>query len=132
MLRRLIGIAVAALVFVAPSAALARGGDDDDRDEVRVSGTCGSGASSKLKVKTDDGGLEVEFEVDANRSGQRWRVSIVQENRVVYRGTRRTGGRSGSFSVERHLRDLAGADAIRARAVGPRGLTCQASATLPG
>src|SRR6478672_10829834 len=38
------------------------GGGDDDR--VIRTGTCSSGAGWKLKVKTDDGRLEVEGEVD--------------------------------------------------------------------
>jgi hypothetical protein len=122
----------AGLALLAPAGALARHGGDDGRQEVRVAGQCGRGATSKLKLKERDGGIQVEFEVDQNRSGVRWRVSLSSEGRVVYRGTRRTGGSSGSFSLERTISDLPGADTVRARGVGPRGLTCQASATLPG
>jgi hypothetical protein len=112
-----------------PATAVAKGGDKDGR-EVRVAGKCSAAATSKLKLKNDDGGIEVEFEVDNNRAGTRWRVTLSRDGRVVYRGTHRTGGRSGSFSVERRISDLAGADRVTARAVGPNGNTCTAGATL--
>jgi hypothetical protein len=133
--------AVASLALVGPAAALAKGGGDDDgggggrgggdRPEVRVAGSCGRGATSKLKLKADDGQIEAEFEVHG-RSGARWRVVFVQENRIAWRGSARTGGSSRSFSIERRLSDYAGPDHVTARAVGPRGITCQASANLPG
>jgi hypothetical protein len=124
-------LALAALAVLGPGSAMAKGGHDD-RPEVRVAGVCGKGASSKLKLKARDGVIEAEFEVDQNRSGHRWRVVLVQEHRVAWRGAARTGGRSGSFSVERRLPDYPGADQVMARAVGPRGVTCQATAVLPG
>ncbi|MCW2959211.1 MAG: hypothetical protein JWP18_2014 [Solirubrobacterales bacterium] len=127
--------AVTALLLGAPAVAGARGGSDDGGgggQRVRVSGHCGKGATSKLSLKADDGALEVEFEVDRNRNGERWRVTLVRERRVVVRTTAHTRAPSGSFSVERRLRDLAGADRVTARAVGPRGLTCEATATLRG
>jgi hypothetical protein len=111
-----------------PAAAGARHGGDGD--EVRAAGTCGGGARSELKLKARDGGIEAEIEVDHARSGSSWRVTVSQEGRVVWRGSARA--RSGSFSVERRLRDYAGADRVSVLASGPRGVTCRASATLPG
>jgi hypothetical protein len=134
--------AAAWLTVLGPSAALAKGGGDDgggggghggggDRPEVRVAGSCGRGATSKLKLKADDGAIEAEFEVHG-RAGAKWRVVFVQENRIAWRGRARTVGASRSFSIERRLGDYPGPDHITARAVGPRGITCQASAALPG
>ena len=123
-------LALLALAVLGPASALARGGGD--RREVRASGTCGRGASSKIKIKERDGGLEVEFEVDSNRRGQRWRVVLVHERRLAARGHARTRGRSGSFSFERRMRNYGGPDFVLGRAYGPRGLTCVASAVLPG
>jgi hypothetical protein len=85
-----------------------------------------------LQLKADDGAIEVEWEVDRNRTGESWRVTLARSGRVLHRATVRTGGRSGSFSFERRISDLAGADRVTARAVGPRGVTCTATATLPG
>ena len=39
--------------------------------EVRVTGTCGGGARSELKLKARDGGIEAEVEVDHVRRGSR-------------------------------------------------------------
>lgn len=117
-----------ALAVAAPSAWAS---DDDDR-EVRARGTCTGPATTKLKLKADDGRIEAELEVDQNRSGVRWRVVLVHERRVVWRGAARTSGSSGSLSVERRLPDLPGFDTVSARATAPGGLTCRVSATLPG
>jgi hypothetical protein len=130
-------IALLALTLLGPAAAFAKGGGGggggggDARPEVRVAGACGRGATSTLKLKARDGGIETEFEVHG-RSGAKWRVAIVQEARIVWRGRARTLGASRSFSVERRLADYPGADHVTARAVGPRGITCQATAMLPG
>jgi hypothetical protein len=114
---------------VLASRVAARGGGD--RKEVRLAGVCGTGATSKVRLRQRDGGdIEVRFEVEHARSGQSWRLALMRERRVVWRGRART--QSGSFEIERRLPDFSGADQITARAVGPRGLTCTASATLPG
>jgi hypothetical protein len=118
--------AIAALALVPAAASAKHGGDRG----VRVAGTCGHGATSQLKLKNDGGVIEVEFEVDQNRVGKRWHVTLVRDGKVVYRGQRTTAAPSGSFSVERRIRNLAGADRITARGAGPNGLTCVASATL--
>jgi hypothetical protein len=91
------------------------GGGDDDR--VIRTGSCTGSADWKLKVKTDDGRLEVEGEVDSNQTGQRWAWTINHNGSTSARGTSRTTGRSGSFSVERKIVNLAGADRVIFRAV---------------
>jgi hypothetical protein len=123
-------LATAALLGV-PGAAEARHGGDD-RQEVRAAGTCGGGVRSELKLKSRDGGIEVEFEVHQARGGSAWRVALVQERRVVWRGAARAGRTTGAFTVGRHLPDLAGADRVSVRAAGPGGVACRVAATLPG
>ena len=86
------------------------GGGDDDR--VIKTGSCSDGARWKLKVKTDDGRLEVEGEVDSNTSGQSWGWKIKDNGSVAAKGSATTSGRSGSFSVERKIPDRAGTDTI--------------------
>ncbi|NYE37876.1 hypothetical protein F4692_003009 [Nocardioides cavernae] len=99
------------------------GGDDDGRDDGRDddrvirTGGCGSGATWKLKVKTDDGRLEVEGEVDSNVAGQRWGWTLRHNGSVSDRGSATTTARSGSFEVERKVVDLAGTDTLTFRAV---------------
>ena len=98
------------------------GGGDDDR--VIRTGPCSGTADWKLKVKTDDGRLEVEGEVDSNRVGQSWRWVMRHNGSVSARGTSVTTGRSGSFDVERKIVNLAGTDRIVFRATH-NGETCR-------
>jgi len=118
---------LAALVLAAalPPPALARGGDD-----VRVSGSCGRGASAELRLKGDDGTIEVELRVRRGRAGERWSVALVHERRVAWRGRATTRG--DGFRIRRTLPNYPGADEIAVRATNPRGLTCQTTATLRG
>lgn len=108
-------LALTCLVAVAGAAPASADGDDDDR--VIRTGACSGGADWKLKVKTDDGRLEVEGEVDSNVAGQQWRWTIRHNGSVSDRGTATTTARSGSFEVERKIVDLAGTDAVVFRAV---------------
>jgi hypothetical protein len=128
------GVAAALVAFcaalVATGAALAK--DGDGRAEIKVAGSCGTHATSKLKLQSRDRIIELEFEVDDNRAGVLWRVALVHERRVAWRGTARTSGSSGSFAVDRRITDLPGPDTVTARAWGPTGITCRATATLPG
>ncbi len=122
---------LALLLLAFPATAVARGGGDE-RPEVRANGTCGGSADSKLKLKARDGGIEVEFEIQHHRRAGLWRIVMVQEGRVAWRGRRRARSATASFEVSRRLRNLRGADRIMVRGLGPRGVTCVASATLPG
>jgi hypothetical protein len=121
---------LAALVCAAPAAA--RDGDDGDRGEARAGGHCSRGTTSRLRLRADDGAIRVEFEVRRRRAGEAWRVVIVQERRVAARASVRTSGSGGAFRVRRSLHDLDGPDRVTARASGPRGMTCEATATLAG
>ena len=118
---------VLVLVFAVRSvAAVAK----DGRGEVRVAGVCGSGATSKLRLKSEDDGIELRFEVDHSRAGVLGRGVLVHERRIAWKGAVRTTRPSGSFQVRRTVQDLAGADAVTARALGPGGLVCRAAAVL--
>jgi hypothetical protein len=126
---RPLALVVFLMLVLAVPPAEARHGDEGGGGDVRVAGTCGKGATSKLRLKSEDGDIEVRFEVEHIRFAGRWRVTIAQEGRVAYRGRYRA---RRSFEIRRGLNDLAGADRVTVRAVGPRGLTCAAAATLPG
>ena len=102
---------VTALALVAPAAIASAGQNDVIRE-----GSCSDSSDWKLKVSPEDGDLEVEFEVDQNVSGDRWRVRIRHDGDLAFRGTRITRGASGSFEVRIVENDTAGSDAFRARA----------------
>ena len=102
---------------------------DDRRDDIRVAGTCTLRSSSKLKLSDEDGGLEVEFEVDENRVGKAWRVGIAVDGRTV--ATRRavTRAPSGSFEVRAVVGARAGARVAAVARRAATGEVCRASAT---
>jgi hypothetical protein len=112
--------AVSGIVAATSPAALAH---NDDR--VRR-GSCSGSTDWKVKVGPEDGRLEVEGEVDSNRSGQTWRWSLVHNGSVSAHGTRTTSGRSGSFEVRRVSVNLRGTDSFVFRATNVRsGETCR-------
>lgn len=106
-------------------AAIASDGDGD----VRIVRSCGRGVVSELRLEQDDE-LKVRFEVDRGRPRSTWRVVIVHERRVVWRAGARRAGSTGSFELERTLRDLPGSDTVSVRASDTRGVVCRVSATL--
>jgi len=109
------------------SAGPAFAGDDE---EIRR-GHCSGSSDWKLKVKTDDGRLEVEGEVDSNVNGQRWRWRIRHEGHRAARGRATTTAPSGSFDVERRVANAAGSDRVGWRARNPRtGETCRGGLTF--
>jgi hypothetical protein len=122
----LLAVALLSLVAARPLAARAKDGDG----EVRVKGTCGKGAASELRLKSRDDGLELRFKLHHSRSGAAWRVVLVQERRIAWKGGAKTAGSNGSFELRRTLPDFPGSDEITVRAWGPRGLNCQATAIL--
>jgi|tagenome__1003787_1003787.scaffolds.fasta_scaffold20032703_1 hypothetical protein len=97
------------LAGVAPAHA---GGDDRLR-----TGSCSGSATWKIKAGPDDGRMEVEAEVDSNRTGQTWRWTLRHDGAVVDTGRSVTRGPSGSFEVGRRPADSAGTDSYTFRAV---------------
>jgi len=115
-------VAAVAAVFAAPATSGGR--------EVRRAGSCTGAATSKIKLKSDNGRIEVEFEVDQNRNGRNWTVTLKRNGTRFFRGVRTTHAPSGSFEVRRLTANGPGPDTIKARAVAHRGgQVCTAKAT---
>ena len=95
--------------------AQAKGGDDVVRQ-----GSCSGASDWKLKVKPDDGRLEVEAQVDSNRVGQTWGWRLVHNGSTSASGTAKTTAPSGSFEVRRLMVNLPGTDTITLRASNAR------------
>ncbi|HEX6208075.1 MAG TPA: hypothetical protein VF058_06915 [Actinomycetota bacterium] len=112
--RRALWAALAALVLTGTLFSIPASAGDDPRVERR--GGCSASSRWKMKAKKDDGRIEVEFEVDQNVNGQRWRVVMKRNGTRFFKGVRRTQPPSGSFSVERRTPDGPGRDRFRARA----------------
>jgi hypothetical protein len=109
-------VGVVAVVVAVPALAPAKSSPGVIRQ-----GKCSGSASWKLKAKLDDGLIETEFEVDQNIAGRRWNVVITRDGTTVFRGARTTRPPSGSFTVERRIRNPAGSDRTVARAQAARG-----------
>ncbi len=105
---------VATTLVAAPIATNAKDGDIIRRGE------CTARSDWKLKLSPEDDRIEVEFEVDQNRNGQRWNVKLKRNGNVFWRGVRTTKAPSGSFTVRRLSSNGPGVDRIAARAKNPR------------
>jgi hypothetical protein len=118
----LAALAVVALAvplgLAAPASASGGGGD------IRTSGGCSGSAHWRLKAKPDNGRIEVEGEIDSNRSGQRWDWTFKHNGSVSAKGSTSTAGVSGSFEVRRRMANLAGTDHFVFRATH-RGQVCR-------
>ena len=117
--------ALAALLVVFASTAAASGGKGGQA--IIKTGKCSASSHWKLKAKADDGRLETEFQVDQNRVGKRWRVTIGLNGSTVFRGIRRTTAPSGSFEVRRLLAGGAGSRIVATAKALNGGETCRAA-----
>ena len=94
---------------------------------VRVSGVCTKSATAELKLSRDDGRVEVEFEVDQNRNGIPWNVTLRRNGSIVASTIATTHAPSGSFTVRRTASGARGTFAAVATRAGER---CTAHAAL--
>jgi hypothetical protein len=111
-MKKAIALALTTVIALAVPATTAFAGDND----VIERGSCSGSSDWKLKLSEEDGGIEVEYEVDQNVSGDEWTVKIKHDGVRVFRGTRTTSGASGSFEVRIVEDDDAGTDNFKARA----------------
>jgi hypothetical protein len=93
-------------------------------------GSCSAASDWKLKAKSDDGRLETEFEVDQDRVGKRWSVTVTRNGVTVFRGTRTTAGPSGSFTLRRLLAGPASGRIVASAKALEGGETCRAKLSL--
>jgi catechol 2,3-dioxygenase-like lactoylglutathione lyase family enzyme len=115
---------IGAMVAVALTASAMPAAHANDGDVIRR-GSCSGASDWKLKLSPEDGGVEVEFEVDQNRSGDRWTVRVAEDGRRIFAGSRVTKPPSGSFEVRLGAVNAPGSDAFRATATNQRtGETC--------
>jgi hypothetical protein len=112
----------AAALTVAPPAS-AKGGDG-----VRVRGVCTQSSTAKLKLSREDSRIEIEFEVDQNRNGVPWKITLRRNGSLVASKTATTHAPSGSFSLRRVLSGAHGTVvAVATRSSGER---CTARAAI--
>ena len=115
----------AALLAVPPASA--KGGK---HPAISVRGVCTQQSTSKLKLTREDRGTEVEFQVDQNRNGVPWKVTLRRNGSRVASFTATTRAPSGSFEIRRVIARRTSADRIRAIATRS-GETCRAAGKAP-
>jgi hypothetical protein len=126
MLKRII---IVALLAVASLGAVAGPVAAKDGDVIRR-GQCTSASTWKLKLSPENGRIEVEFQVDQNRNGRLWHVTLRDNGVLAWKGSRYTQAPTGAFTVRRLIANRAGSDRIVARAVNARtGEVCRGVAT---
>jgi hypothetical protein len=119
------GALAVAMLALAPLGVVAKEGD------VTQQGSCSGSTDWKLKLSEEDGGIEVEFEVDQNQNGRTWNVKLKRNGNAFWNGQRTTQPPSGSFEVRKVVNDGAGADMIVARAkYQATGEVCRGTATF--
>jgi hypothetical protein len=122
----LIAALVAGLALLLPTVAAA----DDGEREVRRAGTCTGSSRAAIRLEADDGRIEIEVEIRTRSVTEAWRVVLLHERRVAFRGAvrPRSGGRT--VRLRRTVPDWFGRDAIVVRATGPGVEICRAAATI--
>ena len=121
----------AVLALLAAPYALGDGGSGSSfEDRVEIAGSCTKSTSSRLRLRSKEGWIRVEFEVDSKRNGVVWRVVVLHERNLFFQGTARTMAPSGSFELRRSVQDWWGSELISARASSPWGEVCRASARI--
>jgi hypothetical protein len=123
---------ITSVLLATTLAAVPMAASGKDGDVIRR-GSCTAASNWKLKLSPENGRIEVEFEVDQNRNGQKWNVSMKRNGSVFWRGSRRTQAPSGSFEVRQLTRDGAGSERIAVRARNARtGEVCRGVAGFQG
>jgi hypothetical protein len=107
-------VALSAVTATLPALALTAGPAQAGDDDIEKSRSCG-GFRIELKVGPEDGGWEVESDVDDARAGSDWRIVIRQDGRTVFNRIR-TAGPGGDVEVDLRRPNTAGSDTFRFRA----------------
>lgn len=126
------GTAVAVLVALALPGLSAASGVKDDESRVRVA-CLGGTAELRLRARDEDeedATIEIELRVDVRRSVSTWRVVVLHERQLVYKGTRRSIDSGYSYRLRRVVPNWPGSETVTARLTAPSGRTCRLAATI--
>lgn len=113
MIKRTIALTTAAAVVAVPAALLIASPAHADVDREKY-GNCGGGRY-ELSVDGENGGYEVNVDLDNVTAGSKWRIKILQDGKVKANVVR-TAERDGDVDLERYLPNTAGKDVIKFKA----------------
>jgi hypothetical protein len=124
-MKKIVLIGIVAVVLLAAGVGTALALQDDDERNAR--GGCGN-ATYELTAEADDGGLEVNFELQSAAPGETWDVVVEQDGTPLWQGERITDDegeldidvfadedRGGEFTASATARGVAGAEPCEAR-----------------
>jgi hypothetical protein len=128
-----------ALAVPAPGAA-----SDDEEGNVSVTRVSCMGGTAELRLEAEDDdevdddsgipvgatGIAVELRVTVRRPVVFWRLVLLHERRLVYRGTRRSSGSGYSLRYARRVPEWLGRQTVVARLATYSGRTCRLEATI--
>ena len=118
------------LAAVAACAAMPSVASADDGRDVRRTGTCTAASAMSVRLRADGKTIRVELEIEGRQRGATWRVILLRERRIAFRGVIRARAGSREVRLQRTLDDWFGRDSIVIRASGPRAETCRVSAAV--
>jgi hypothetical protein len=139
-----VALAAVALALAVPATGAA--GDDDEGDESVTRVSC-LGGTAELRLEADgdeddegdegdnDSGIAVELRVSLRRPVVVWRLVLLHERRIVYRGTlhrrtRRSSTSGYSLHYARRVPEWLGRQTVVARLATNSGRTCRLEATI--
>lgn len=102
-------------VVLALSVGVAAPAQAKGSDAARARGNCSRSGDWELRAKSSGGRLEIRFDVDAGRRGQKWTYTLRSDGSVLASGTR-TARSGGLFRVEVRVPATAGTSRITATA----------------
>ena len=133
-----LAVVAVALAVPAPGAA-----SDDEEGNVSVTRVSCMGGTAELRLEAEDddesedsgiamrpAGIAVELRVTVRRPVVFWRLVLLHERRLVYRGTRRSSGSGYSLRYARRVPEWLGRQTVVARLATFSGRTCRLAATI--
>lgn len=87
---------------------------------------CSASSTYELALEKEGKRIEADLDVEATRTGQRWKVRMYHNGKRIAKVTRHTDG-DGEFDVDRTVRNKKGRDTITFRAVSSTGEVCRGS-----
>jgi hypothetical protein len=97
--------------------------------ETQKTGSCTAGAWWDLSLEREYGSLEVDFDIERARAGERWTVTLTH-NGATKKAVRVVTDYEGDADAQWILRDRAGTDRIVVKATSASGQTCKASGRI--
>jgi hypothetical protein len=116
---------------------------DDDEGNVSVTRVSCMGGTAQLRLEAEDDeegegdvgipyqrGIAVELRATLRRPVIFWRLVLLHERRIVYRGTRRANGSGYALRYARRVPEWLGRQTVVARLATFSGRTCRLEATI--